>query len=227
MFGLFGRHKKIFELFQSHGQVLQNIYEEVAQSISSEKHIDAAWLDRIVTLENGGDGIKNAVFHHLSNASLLDHLSAKPLEEGDATALAESIDNIINALKNVATKIYQYNLYGSPGNPYRANCSAYVPLIREAVYAVRQALKALPSKAERTTLLSACDELARIEKQGDILHRQVGKNLYMLAEQEMSARMLWETGHVKEISEILENALDHANAVGHRLRDIVLKEHNQ
>ena len=164
----------------------------------------AAELSR---MEHEGDLITHEIIDKLNRTFIT------PIDREDIHALAVRIDDVLDAMDQVAGMMRTYGLQG-PTDGMREQASA----LTGAVNALQRALGELKNFKNPTRILDYCNEVSRYEKVGDKAFLSgIGRMFEELKNDPI------ELIKRKEVCEVIEEALDKAEDAANVIEGVVVK----
>ncbi|MGH2409489.1 MAG: DUF47 domain-containing protein [Chloroflexota bacterium] len=159
---------------------------------------------RIHELENDGDRITGEIF------ALLNRSFITPFEREDIITLASIIDDVLDAVDEVATMLVLYGI------------SQPTVYLLEASTLLVAAVKALVSAVDRLETLDGItpftDEVHQLEEEGDGLYHNAIAELFLPATYPPIEILKW-----NRLYDLMEQAIDRCEDVANVVRNVVLK----
>jgi len=204
-FSLIPREVKFFNLFETMAALLTTGASEMLSLLTEYNHVSTR-VTRIKNLEHEADEITHKIMAELHTTFVT------PLDREDISALANSLDDIMDFIDGAANALFLYRI-PQPTEHARE-------LTRILAAEVEEISKALPRLRQRNQMrgiLKHCVEINRLENEADQVMRDALAELF---DKESSAASIikW-----REIYEHLENAADRGEDVANVLEGIVLK----
>jgi predicted phosphate transport protein (TIGR00153 family) len=159
----------------------------------------------IERLERTADSIVHKVANELSRTFIT------PYDPEDIHRLSSSLDDIVDALEEAAHRIGTHRV-----SPIPQIILQLAEILDEAAHAVQQAVAALAGR-DGSTIARKCIEIDRLEGEADILMREAIATLFATEDDAMTLMKL------KEIYELMEQAIDRCADVADTLRTLVVK----
>jgi predicted phosphate transport protein (TIGR00153 family) len=144
--------------------------------------------------------------------SLLRTTFIPPLERDDIVALAEALDDVVDALEEGVARMVMYRV-STPPDTVRE----LARVLSSQADVVHRALPCLRHKEQIKNLLPAAIEVNRLENDADHILREGLEELFEKPT-DVYHVIKW-----REIYEYLEAATDHAEDIGNVLEGIVLR----
>ncbi|OGS49846.1 MAG: hypothetical protein A3J79_08365 [Elusimicrobia bacterium RIFOXYB2_FULL_62_6] len=168
--------------------------------------LDEAEVKKMRDLEHEGDTLAHEI------TDMLNRTFITPIDREDIYALANSLDDVLDLLNAMASRIKLYGL-----NPADPNFAQFVDLIDQAAAALSKAVKDMSDPKLHSRVLEQCIEINRLENLGDLAREKAVGDLF---EKEKDPVMVikW-----KEIYETAEGALDTCEHVAKVIGSILVK----
>jgi uncharacterized protein Yka (UPF0111/DUF47 family) len=202
---LLPRDEKFFDLFTAVAALSVEAARLQLDLLRSDTLRRPAIVDAIKRLEHEADEITHEV------VTRLDRVFITPLDREDIHLLASRLDDVVDLIDGAARRVQMYHAGEAPPGAI---------LLGEVVVRATQALLVAVQSLEKNknrTVLDACDQVKRLEEEGDsIYHEWVGK--LFDGSPDPLVVIKW-----KEIYDTLENTLDHMEDVGNVLESISIK----
>jgi uncharacterized protein Yka (UPF0111/DUF47 family) len=202
---LLPRDEKFFDLFTAVAALSVEAAKLQLDLLRSDTLRRPAIVDAIKRLEHEADEITHEV------VTRLDRVFITPLDREDIHLLASRLDDVVDLIDGAARRVQMYHAGEAPPGAI---------LLGEVVVRATQALLVAVQSLEKNknrTVLDACDQVKRLEEEGDsIYHEWVGK--LFDGSPDPLVVIKW-----KEIYDTLENTLDHMEDVGNVLESISIK----
>ena len=202
---LLPRDEKFFDLFTSVALLCVEAAKLQLDLLRAEPLRRQPLVEAIKRLEHDADQITHEV------VTRLDRVFITPLDREDIHMLASRLDDVVDLIDGAARRVQMYHAGEAPPGAV---------LLGEVVVRATQALLVAVQSLEKNknrTVLDACDEVKRMEEEGDaIYHEWVGK--LFDGSPDPLVVIKW-----KEIYDTLENTLDTIEDVGIVLVSISLK----
>jgi uncharacterized protein Yka (UPF0111/DUF47 family) len=202
---LLPRDEKFFDLFTAVASLCVEAAKLQMDLLRAEPLRRQPLVEAIKRLEHDADQITHEV------VTRLDRVFITPLDREDIHLLASRLDDVVDLIDGAARRVQMYHAGQAPPGAV---------LLGEVVVRATQALLVAVQSLEKNknrTVLDACDEVKRLEEEGDsIYHEWVGK--LFDGSPDPLVVIKW-----KEIYDTLENTLDHMEDVGNVLESISIK----
>ncbi|MCB9771598.1 MAG: DUF47 family protein [Candidatus Omnitrophica bacterium] len=168
--------------------------------------LDEAVFKKIQIIEHQGDEASHGIMEQLNKSFIT------PFDREDIHALTKEIDDIIDTIDGLVSRIKIYKIKGGDKQLIR-----FVELIEESVWSVASAVRGLRSMKNSKSIREACIEVNRLENVGDALRDKVLGELFETATDPITL-IKW-----KEIYEDAETVLDICEDVAHVVESILVK----
>ena len=162
--------------------------------------------ERIHTLEHQGDNLRNTIKH------ALDATFVTPIDREDIHGLAKSIDRINDCIDGAAKRMVLYRIK-KPTPPMIKLGEILERCLNELCFVVPK----LSSPAMSEDIRVHLRELDSLEKEADRIHQTAIAHLFQ--EEKDAIKVI----KFKEVSELLESAVDACERVGQVIETIVVK----
>jgi predicted phosphate transport protein (TIGR00153 family) len=202
---LLPRDEKFFDLFTSVASLSVEAAKLQLDLLRSDALRRPAIVDAITRLEHEADEITHEV------VTRLDRVFITPLDREDIHELASRLDDVVDFIDGASRRVQMYRAGGAPPGAI---------LLAEVVLRAAQALLVAVQSLEKNkgrTVLDACDEVKRLEEEGDSVYHEWVAKLFDGSPDPLVV-IKW-----KEIYDTLENTLDHMEDVGNVLESISIK----
>lgn len=135
------------------------------------KKVDSEQLEKITELEEKGDSIKLAILDQLSKANAL-------MQREDLLRLVNYNDKLIDGAEIACYHLAAVAGSWTPTGDLKSKISKFIELFNDQITHQREAVRFLHINIEES--IKKADEICRLEKQMDILQREIVSNLYSL-----------------------------------------------
>lgn len=207
-----------FRLFQPKDKVFYTLFEQVADNLAamskdmvegmkSQETITEAFYRKMEDYEHANDRITHNIFIELGKNFIT------PFDREDIHALADQLDDVIDAVNRSAQKV---DLYSPKQLP--AHTAQLAGIVRQGADQVLHAVNELSSMRKNEQKIRACcKEIKRLEELADEIYEN---GIIRLFEGESNAVELLK---VKEIIQELEKSVNKINSVRKVLKTIIVK----
>jgi predicted phosphate transport protein (TIGR00153 family) len=202
---LFPKDEKFFELFRRDASNLKQGVEALQDLVNHYGDIDKKY-QKIKAIEHQGDILTHDIITRLRGTFIT------PLEREDIHALASGLDDVLDCIEGVASRLNFYKI-GSPSPEMKK----LVGIISQAVSQIYEAISHLEKLGHVHTF---CNEVNKLEYQADIIGQQAIADLF---ENTQRVEDLKELIKLKEIYERLERAADRCEDVANVIEGITVK----
>jgi len=169
--------------------------------------IGEAEVAQVHAIEQKGDEAAHFIIDQLNKTFIT------PFDREDIHSLAIELDDIIDMIYTITSRLKVYKLNGV--NP---NLVKFALVIEESVNAIAQAIKGMHDQKHLKIVADACVEINRLENVGDAMRDSMLTELFD-NEKDFIAVLKW-----KEIYQEAETLLDICEDVAHRVQSICLKQ---
>ncbi|MFX1415360.1 MAG: DUF47 domain-containing protein [Promethearchaeota archaeon] len=135
------------------------------------KKVDSEQLEKITELEEKGDSIKLAILDQLSKANAL-------MQREDLLRLVNYNDKLIDGAEIACYHLAAVAGSWTPTGDLKSKIAKFIELFNDQITHQREAVRFLHINIEES--IKKADEICRLEKQMDILQREIVSNLYSL-----------------------------------------------
>lgn len=206
MFSLKPKEEKFFELFRE-GAGLVKEGALMLQDMMSCYECVAVRLGELLELQKRNDDITDTIIRRL------DETFITPFDREDIYSLARGLDEIMDTISSTVDKMVLYKT-GRPLPDFQAMVTVFsknAEVVCETVLLLRNV------KKNYTEIMEKCQEIKRLESEGDRLYRLGVAKLF---EDELP---VLEVIKWKEIYHDMEKALDRCEKIGKQIEGVVLK----
>ncbi len=165
-FKFFPRNCNFFELFEK--QVGHAV--EAAQffrGIVSQGRITDMTLSKIKSIEHEGDEVAHTIINQLNKTFIT------PFDREDIYSLAMELDNIIDMINSIVSRLRIYNIC-----EVDKNLVEFAVVIEASVQAVACAIKGMRNLKNVPVVEEACVEVHRLENVGDAMRDRILAELF-------------------------------------------------
>ncbi|MDD4900020.1 MAG: DUF47 family protein [Candidatus Omnitrophica bacterium] len=207
MFGNFlPKEFNFFDLFEKQVGYAVNAASYFKEVVSKGK-MDEAALEKIQAIEHQGDEAMHDIIEQLNKTFIT------PFDREDIHALAKELDDVIDMINTIASRLVVYKLSG-----VNKNLVDFSGMIEESAKSVACAVKGLRNMKNSQIIKEACVEINRLENVGDSKRDRVLAELFE-SEKDPIAVIKW-----KEIYQDAETVLDICEDVAHVVGSIMVKQ---
>lgn len=204
---IFPKNPKFFEMFDELAETIHKAGNEL-KTMTPRGNAAGASAQKIRKLELHAD----AICHRLSTEA--ERTFITPIDREDIHTLARNLDEIIDQIEEVASKIVLYNGLAKDNG----NLQAYTKLIHDTTAAIQKLIASLKHRDKRVAdMKRAIQTIHTLENEGDVLIRQSIKHLF--AKQKNPITLIkW-----KDLYETMEQVLDESEHVADIVEVIIVK----
>ncbi len=177
------------------------------KDLVSKGEITEASLNKMGDIEHQADEVAHEVFEHLNKTFIT------PFDREDIHALAKELDDVIDMINTITSRLMIYNL-----TAVDKNLIQFASVIEESVNAVSCAVKGLRSMKNFKSIQESCVEINRLENVGDRMRDVMLADLFEKSKDPIALIKL------KEIYQDAETVLDICEDVTHVVGAILLKQ---
>ena len=201
-FRLFPQDDNFFVLFEKQGRLVHEGCVQLHEMVTRFDNLDER-ARKLKDVEHQGDLVTHEIFERLNRTFIT------PLEREDIHALAGGLDDVLDAVEAIASRIVMFHV---PTMTPQA-----VELARILVDCGEQIERALQHLKDFKHLMAFTIELNRLENEADAISREVVADLFS-GKHDFLDVLRW-----KEIYGRLENAADQCEDVANTIESIVIK----
>jgi hypothetical protein len=205
-FRFFPKTFNFFDLFEkqvSHAVDAACFFKEVV----SRGYVSEEALSRMAAIEHQGDEVAHAIMDQLNKTFIT------PFDREDIYALAKELDDVIDMIDNILSRLRIYNI-----TAVDKNLVEFSVVIEQSVRAVARAVGGLRNIKNVQVVFDACVEINRLENVGDSMRDRVLSELFANS-QDPIAVIKW-----KDIYQDAETVLDVCEDVSHVVDAIMVKQ---
>ena len=177
------------------------------KAVVSGGAIDEASLQKIRDIEHQGDEVTHEILDRLNKTFIT------PFDREDIHALAKELDDIIDMLNTITSRLVVYKL-----TAIDKNLVAFASVINESVRGVFSAVHGLRDAKNLKSVCDSCVEINRLENVGDTMRDTMLAELFETSKDPIFI-MKW-----KEIYQDAETVLDICEDVAHVVQSILVKQ---
>jgi len=206
-FNFLPREVNFFELFDKQADCAVSAAAYFKELIS-RGGLDEAALQKMRDIEHQGDEFTHSIIDHLNKTFIT------PFDREDIHALAKELDDVIDMLNTIVSRLMVYKLTG-----VNKNLVEFASVIDESVRAVSCAVKGLRNNVKSCkNITDSCVEINRLENVGDAMRDEMLAELFA-REKDPMAVIKW-----KEIYQDAETVLDICEDVANVVESILVKQ---
>lgn len=206
LFKFMPREFNFFDLFEkqvNYAVDAANYFKELMRKGS----IDEAAITRMRDIEHQGDESAHTIIDQLNKTFIT------PFDREDIHALTKELDDVIDTINTIVSRLYVYKLTG-----VNKNLIEFAEMIDQSVKAMAQAVKGMRNMKNCGLISEFCVEINRLENVGDSMRDKVLAELFE-TEKDPIAVIKW-----KEIYQDAETVLDICEDVAHVVSSILVKQ---
>ena len=156
--------------------------------------------------EHEADAIYSKISYELNVAFIT------PIEREDILNIAKSIDDVTDAIEEIAFAFNMYNI-----KKMRADIQEFVAILNKCLVKSKKILEEFKSFKKSTTIRRLIDELGDLEHEGDTLYRSTVKELFA-GEKDPVELQKW-----RIIYELMEDCFDLCKDLGGAVETAIIK----
>jgi predicted phosphate transport protein (TIGR00153 family) len=179
---------------------------KIFREVTEKGEVDIASLNKIRDLEHKADDAAHAIIDQL-NATFIT-----PFDREDIHALTLEIDDITDMINTIASRMKIYNITG-----VNKHLVEFAKVIEESVHAVASAVRGLSNTKNKKAILSACQEVNRLENVGDTMRDEFLEELFEKEKDPIAVIRL------KDVYQYCETVLDICEDVANKVDSIMVK----
>jgi predicted phosphate transport protein (TIGR00153 family) len=202
----FPRDFNFFELFEkqiSYAVDAARFFKEVV----SHDGVNEDTLSKMSEIEHQADDVAHTIIEQLNKTFIT------PIDREDIHALTMEIDDIVDMLTTIVSRMRIYNITGVD-----KNLVEFADVIEQSVQAVARAIGGLRNIKNVKVVFDACVEVNRLENVGDTMRDKMLMELFA-NEKDTIAVIKW-----KDIYVDAETVLDVCEDVAHVVDSIMVKQ---
>jgi predicted phosphate transport protein (TIGR00153 family) len=207
MFGKFlPRNFNFFDLFEKQAGYAQSA-ADYFKELAAKNEVDVVALDKMRRIEHQADEAAHDIIAQLNKTFIT------PFDREDIYDLTTELDDIVDMINTIASRMMIYKLKGQDKNLVR-----FAAVIQESVKGVVCAVKGMRNDKTRKSIAAACVEINRLENVGDAMRDEVLAELFETEKDPIKVIKL------KEIYQDAETVLDVCEDVAHVIDSIIVKQ---
>lgn len=206
MFNFLPKEFNFFDLFEKQvgfADEAANFFKDLV----SKGTIDQIALKKMHGIEHQADEVAHTIIEQLNKTFIT------PFDREDIYALTKELDDIVDMLYTIVSRLTVYKLSG-----VNKNLVEFSNVILESVRAVACAVKGLRHMKNSKSMLESCVEVNRLENVGDSMRDEVLAELFETEKDPISV-IKW-----KEIYQDAETVLDICEDVANVVESIQVKQ---
>lgn len=175
--------------------------------VTSAQEVSEDALSKMQNIEHQADDVAHTII------AQLDMTFITPFDREDIHALAKEIDNIVDMLNTIVSRMKVYKVKG-----VNKNLVEFAPVIEQSITSVASAVSGLGNKKNSRLVSEACVEVNRLENVGDAMRDNVLAELFETEKNPIEV-IKW-----KEIYQDAETVLDICEDVANVVESILVKQ---
>jgi uncharacterized protein len=199
------KDQKFFDHFEDLADKIEKGGKLFLDILNNYEHSEGK-LSKLKDIEHEADKITHIIYEKVHKTYIT------PLDREDIFALANKMDSILDIVEATAARMYLYGVK-KPNREVIELCL----ILNRAIAVVKTIVQHLRHKKHSNMIIEACVEINAIENEGDYILRQAISRLFH-HEQDVV-----ELIKMKEIFELIEEAIDTCEDVSDIVEGIVLK----
>lgn len=202
MFQLFPREEDFFVLFRKQAALVRESCDLLHQMMESFDRLEER-AKELKDLEHRADLVTHEIFERLNRTFIT------PLEREDIHALASNLDDVVDAVEAIGSRLLLFRIPASTPEARR--------MTEILTRCGKQIESAVGSLQNMNNLMSFTIEINRLENEADAICREVTADLFT-GRHDVLDVLRW-----KELYGRLENAADECEDVANAIESIVVK----
>jgi predicted phosphate transport protein (TIGR00153 family) len=208
-FRLTPHERGFYPLFTRAAENIVRAADDLAALVAAPPAERAAFAERVKDAEHAGDEVTHEILVKLNSTFVT------PFDREDIYRLTSSLDDVIDALEEAANRIVLYRLGELP-----AGVKTQVDVLQRAAGATAEAM---PQLATMAKLREYWVHVNSLEEEGDVAYRALLEQL-LCPPGEIDAAGVLTVLKLKEVVDILEEAVDAFETVANTVESIAVKE---
>jgi predicted phosphate transport protein (TIGR00153 family) len=208
-FRLQPRERSFYPLFTRAAENIVTAVDELARLVAADPADRPGLAKRVKDAEHAGDELTHEILVKVNSTFVT------PFDREDIYRLTSSLDDVLDFVEEAADRIVLYRLGALP-----AGIATQVDVLRRAAAATAEAMPKLERMAK---LREYWVHVNSLENEGDAVYRQLLGEL-LVPDGDVTALEVLAIIKVKEIVEVLEEAVDAFETVANTVESIALKE---
>jgi uncharacterized protein len=208
-FRLTPHERGFYPLFTRAAENIVRAADDLAALVAAPPAERAAFAERVKDAEHAGDELTHEILVKLNSTFVT------PFDREDIYRLTSSLDDVIDAMEEAADRIVLYRLGELP-----AGVKTQVDVLQRAAGATAEAM---PQLATMAKLREYWVHVNSLEEEGDVAYRALLEQL-LCPPGEIDAAGVLTVLKLKEVVDILEEAVDAFETVANTVESIAVKE---
>jgi uncharacterized protein len=175
--------------------------------VVSQGYVNEDTLSKMAAIEHQADDAAHTIIEHVNKTFIT------PIDREDIFALTTEIDDIVDMLNTIVSRMRIYNITG-----VNKNMVEFAEVIEQSVQAVTRAIGGLKNIKNTKVVFDACVEVNRLENVSDKMRDHVLRELFA-NEKDPIEVIKW-----KDIYQDAETVLDVCEDVAHVVDSIMVKQ---
>jgi predicted phosphate transport protein (TIGR00153 family) len=204
---LFPQKTQFYDLLEESTRNLSNAVQlltALAEQDAGEERDNN--ISRIQELEHNGDRITHRIYRELSKTFIT------PIDAEDIYALASALDDVMDHIEGIATRIRLYKIATLPSSFH-----AMISILSKAIEVLSSIIPQLRGLSKASSVIDSCVEIRTLEHEADKIYRETIADLFS------GHDGLLENLKLKEVITGLEWAMDSCQRLANRVEHVVLK----
>jgi len=207
----FPKDEIFYTLFEKQAEKLMEVSVLLDEILANPQNLEEI-SRKVKKLEVEADDLGHDVVDNLRKSFIT------PLEGDDIDLLRQKLDDIMDCIEKSVNRMVIYRV----AIPLPEYIEKYIKIIKAAIIEIDKGVKKIRNvRKYQNDLHSLCQNLNKLEDEGDIINRSALKSLF--SEPQKSLQDNLEIIKLKEIYETLENAIDFCEDVGNIFESILIK----
>jgi len=206
---LMPQRKEFFELLAAHSDRVvagANATLRLINGLGEGTEDIPALVAEVNMNEKSADKIKAELI------ALLHKSFTTPINRDQIHTLTIELDNVLNALQDVANSVGMYSIKVSTGE-----AREMAALASDACMRLNRAVMALPNKSRVEETVNLCKEIDAIESQADRVQRKAISQLFD------GSVGIWQAMKMRELYSLPENVLDRCEDAAKTIEEILIE----
>ncbi len=204
------KHKRNFDYFDFFDNITEQaskaaVYLHETFTLHESDELGAR-VNELHTIENDADLLKHDMM------SSLAHEFITPIEREDIVALAQELDNVVDAIEEVLRRAYMYDIKKT-----RPELSVFTELIVRCCAALQELTHEFRGFKSSKTIGERIVAVNTLESEGDVLHAQSIRTLFTDGS-DMRETLIW-----LNLFEELETCLDKCEDAADIIESVIMK----
>ncbi len=208
---LFPKNGIFYTLFEKQAEKLKEASCLLSEILNNPQELEALFL-KMKKLEEEADDIGYSIIDNLRKSFIT------PIEGEDIDLLRQRLDDIIDLIEKAVNRMTIYNI----SKPFPEEIADYIKIIKKSIKKINKGVKEIRNvKKHWQDIHQICLDINCLEKEGDFVNRAALKKLINVSQ--ITPEKILEIIKLKEIYEVLEEAIDRCEDVGNIFESILIK----